>query len=123
MPLVQKLLNIHSIKLPTDVINVIISFCFYDVDAAEKIKRYKLVKDKNVKHISKYIYYNGFSDGQWEIIHSFYPSDCEYEDEDPLEDLLNAAVNCLKCGNYKRALFCDENSNSNILSDKIICKC
>ena len=123
MSLVQKLLNIHSINFPTDVINVIISFCFYDIETAEKIKTYKLAKEKNIKHLSKYIYYNGFSDGQWEVIHTFYTSDCEDEEDDPLEDLLNAAVNCLKCGNYKRALFCDENPISNILSDKIICKC
>ena len=89
----RKLYNLDKLELPTDVIDIIKSFAFIEVNTQPY---YKIVikNKKNISsNITKFEYIPGIYSGHWAI-------GCVTSNH-PMNFIKFQAMNCVSCGEYK----------------------
>jgi hypothetical protein len=93
----EKLITINNIKLPMDLINIIKSYTYYDINSLGYIK-YLSKKNPNLEKIKSAISRNNNQN---------YFDDNDSNESwlfgfvDGIETLQFQCINCAKCGNYK----------------------
>ena len=115
----DKQLIINQFKLPMELVDIVKSYCFYDVETAERIKKYQEVKRDLLEEFERsLVFQSSEDDGCWAV--KFWRMDEEDEDEedaDPYEHLMIAAGVCLKCGEYEHCFGLQE------IPERIMCAC
>jgi ferredoxin len=115
----ERQLIINQFKLPMELVDIIKDYCFYDVETAERIKKYKEVKRELFQEFEQsLVFQSGEDDGCWAV--KFWRMDEEDEDEedaDPYEHLMIAAGVCIKCGEYEHCYSLQE------IPERIMCSC
>ena len=107
---------INRLDLPSELFDVIKSYCFYDIKTWETIQfiRYKkelindIFKNNVVSNANPYDVFENLDDGHWAVWVD--------TDEDGVKCQFQG-VNCLVCGNY------DGPHAPVYISEKIICNC
>jgi hypothetical protein len=113
---VIKQCTINKFDLPSELCDIIKSYCFYDIKTWETIQfiRYKkelindIFKNNVVSLANPYDVFENLDDGHWAVWVD--------TDEDGVKCQFQG-VNCLGCGNY------DEVYAPDYISRKIICDC
>jgi len=107
--LLDKVLAIHHLHLPYDVVNHINSFRFYDLQQLQIVKRKRTIHRKIQR-----AFYGHDVIGHWWFSAGFYTID---NDENPTFERQFQASNCIRCGNYTHG------NNFDNASSKCICTC
>ena len=120
----EKQFIISKLKLPLELTDVIKSYLFYDIVTGNKIKSYKLYKNKLIEEVNSSLKC-GYINGWWgSYLSSNLNNDAEdsdTEEDDPYENSICSGENCLKCGNFKNISYNDNLYDK--LPEKIICNC
>lgn len=107
--LLDKVLVLHQLGLPYDVVNYINSFRFYDQHQLQ-LRHNKLAVNRKIQRA-----FNGHHvAGQWWFCAGFYTID---NDEDETFEVQFQASNCKRCGNYMNG------NNFYTASSRCICTC
>jgi hypothetical protein len=117
----QKQLSVNRLPLPTDMLNTIKDYCFYNIDAVTKKNKKELIKQINSADVSRA---NRFNDHE------------DYSDEHPLwsfgfysvmpRKVFLEGLMCLDCGDYIHGLYRKNVEKVELIhcfESGIICKC
>jgi hypothetical protein len=117
----QKQLSIRRLPLPTDMLNAIKDYCFYNIEEVTKKNKKEVIKEINSAHVTRA---NRFNDSE------------DYSDEDPYwcfgfdfdptnmpkKVLQLQAIMCVDCGEYRYGTYRTNHGNVELIRDHIECK-
>ena len=92
----EKLNNLDKLKLPIELIDIIKSFAFYEVNTQPYYKIVIKNKENISDKIEKFVYFPGYYSGHWALGCTVVVSS-----DFPLKHIQFQAVNCIFCGEYK----------------------
>jgi hypothetical protein len=117
----DKQLLINTFNLPEELLDILKSFSFYDVETAARIKQYKEIKRNLLQEFDQTLDFQpADEDGCWAV--KFWredadDEDADDEDADPDQHLMIAACVCYKCGEYENCHGLQE------IPEIIMCSC
>ena len=113
----DKQLLINALDLPEELLDVVKSFSFYDVETAARIKQYKEIKRNLLLEFEQTLdFHRADEDGYWAVV--FWGEDEEdEEDDDPYQRHIISAAVCSKCGEYEHCHGLQE------IPEIIMCSC
>jgi hypothetical protein len=101
-----------------ELVDIIKDYCFYDIETAVMIKKYKGIKMNLLKEFEQTLdFQSSEEDGSWAVKFWRTDVDDEEEDADPYEHLMIAAGICFKCGEYEHCYGLQE------IPESIMCSC
>jgi hypothetical protein len=116
----EKQFIISKLKLPLELTDVVKSYLFYDIVTGNKIKSYKLYKNKLIEEVN-FSLKCGYVNGWWGSYLSYKLDEEDTDEDEPYDNSICSGENCLKCGNFKNISYND--NLYDILPEKIICNC
>jgi hypothetical protein len=114
MSLIKKQLIMNEIRLPTDMINVIKEYCFYNIEEITKKNKLKLnqvILSAELTRANRYNNDENYSDADPHWVFGF---DWLYNMF--LEKTQLQAIMCVNCGDYIE-------TTTNCMSNRVRCKC